>query len=507
MEEIQRHESLQNSEIVQFYKNKNVLITGVTGFLGKVLFWKLLDTCDEIGTIYVLLRSKNNQSAEKRLIQLLKSKPFSPKYKYTDLLQKTVAIESDIVKADLGLSQSDRTLLEDRVNIVLHCAASVKFDAPLKDNMRDNVDGTRSILTLCNNIKNLNAFVHVSTAYSNCQARDIDEKILPLHRDIDDVMTVSKILPDDACDKITDKLLEGRPNTYTYTKAIAEHYVAREEGKFPISIVRPSIVISAAEEPIPGWVDGVNGIAGLGSLGAIGVLRTMDWNFYATSDMVPVDFVSNSIICAAYSAAMEPSKKMQIYNMTSGNMNPISWGKFFQLLRIEATDRPTNKMVRPMIKIPEHNRAHPVKFLMTRLFSELLFAYMIDTILALIGYKQIMVKITHKMHRGYRILMPFTTNEWNFNSENLLQLHNSLSTTDQKLFKFDMRDFDWKLQARHTWDGARTQILKEEPCEESYVTARSRQTMVTIIHYVMMAVVLATICCTSFLGARMLRVL
>lgn len=506
MEEIQRHDSLNKSDIVRFYKNKNVLITGGSGFLGKALLWKLLDTCEEIGTIYLLLRSKNNQSAEKRLIQLLKNKPFSPKYKYTDLLQKTVAIDSDIVKPDLGLSQSDRTLLEDRVNIVLHCAASVKFDAPLKDNLRDNVDGTRSILTLCNNIKHLDALVHVSTAYSNCHVRDIEEKIQPLHRNIDDVMTVASTLPDEACDLITDKLLEGRPNTYTYTKAMAEHYVAREEGKFPISIVRPSIIISAAKEPEPGWVDGVNGIAGLGSLGAIGVLRIIDWNAGAISDMVPVDYVVNSIVCAAYSAAKDAEQKLSVYNMTSGNMKPISWGAFFKLLRKEAADTPTNKIVRPMIEIPQHNRANPIKFILTKLFSELLFAYLIDTILALAGYKQIMVKITQKMHRGYRILRPFTINEWDFNSENLIKLHNSLSKTDQELFNFDMRDFDWNLQAKHTWHGARTLILKEEPCEESYKMARARQTLVTIVHYIMMAIILATVCSTSYLGARMLRV-
>lgn len=174
--------------MTKFYKNKNVLITGASGFLGKVLLWKLIDSCPDIGTIFILLRSKNNLSAEKRAIQLLKSKPFADRFKLDYLLEKVITIDSDLTAANLGLSENDRKLLESSVNVVIHSAASVKFDAPLKDNLRDNVYGTRSILKLCNGIKNLDALVHVSTAYSNCQRRDIEENLLPLANDIDGVV-------------------------------------------------------------------------------------------------------------------------------------------------------------------------------------------------------------------------------------------------------------------------------------------------------------------------------
>lgn len=177
-----------DSEIAKFYSGKNVLITGASGFLGKVILWKLIENCPDIGTIYVMLRSKNNCSADKRLIALLKGKPFDFKYDYTDLLKKIVAIESDITETGLGLSQSNRTLLQDKVNVVLHSAASVKFDAPLKDNLRDNFYGTRSMLELSSTMSNLHAFVHVSTAYSNCHLKDIDEAIAPLNMDVDEVV-------------------------------------------------------------------------------------------------------------------------------------------------------------------------------------------------------------------------------------------------------------------------------------------------------------------------------
>lgn len=166
------------------------MITGASGFLGKVLLWKLIETCKDVEKIYVLLRSKNNISAEKRLIQLLKNKPFSDKYQYGLLLQKIVAIESDITIDGLGLSQSDRSLLQEKVNIVIHSAASVKFDAPLKDNLRDNFNGTRFIVDLCTTMPNLESLVHVSTAYSNCQNASIGEELVPLQRSPEDILKV-----------------------------------------------------------------------------------------------------------------------------------------------------------------------------------------------------------------------------------------------------------------------------------------------------------------------------
>lgn len=37
------------------------------------------------------------------------------------------------------------------------------------------------------------------------------------------------------------RLIGSRPNTYTYTKALAEHVLVQEAGSLPLAIVRPSI--------------------------------------------------------------------------------------------------------------------------------------------------------------------------------------------------------------------------------------------------------------------------
>ena len=75
-------------------------------------------------------------------------------------------------------------------------------------------------------------------------------------------------------DRLTRLTVGERPNTYTFTKAIAEQLIKEERGSLPIAIVRPSIVAGAIEEPIPGWVDNMNGPMGLVLSGAHGLCRS-----------------------------------------------------------------------------------------------------------------------------------------------------------------------------------------------------------------------------------------
>lgn len=309
-------------------------------------------------------------------------------------------------------------------------------------------------------------------------------------------------MPDECVDKIYGQLLEGRPNTYTYTKAMAEDLVARELGTFPVGILRPSIVIPAAEEPKPGWVDNINGMAGLGTLASLGILRTIDWNYWAIADMVPVDYCANAIIVAGHQVATTKADKVPVYNMTTGNVKPISWGHFFELLRAQAVIRPSTKVVRPLIHPPKHTRANFITFNLTRIFSELFFAHFIDMLISLLGYKKLMVKITKKMHHGYEIMKPFTTKDWNFNSDNVLALTDSLTPSDKKKFNFDLRLLDWNVQAKRTCLGARHYLLKEDNSEASYQSGRRRLRLVNTIHYTGLFIIICSLAMTGFIAAR-----
>ena len=63
--------------------------------------------------------------------------------------------------------------------------------------------------------------------------------------------------------KVTKEVIGERPNTYTFTKAIAEELIMTECADLPVCIVRPSIVVSTWKEPMKGWVDNLNGPTGL----------------------------------------------------------------------------------------------------------------------------------------------------------------------------------------------------------------------------------------------------
>jgi hypothetical protein len=71
------------------------------------------------------------------------------------LSRKVVGIPGDLTMPDLGLSASDRQLLTDRVSIVFHVAATVRFDEPLKRAVLINTRGTKLVLDLAQEMKNL----------------------------------------------------------------------------------------------------------------------------------------------------------------------------------------------------------------------------------------------------------------------------------------------------------------------------------------------------------------
>lgn len=60
--------------IPEFFKGQKLLITGASGFMGKVLIWKLLYSCPDVDKIYLLLRPKYGKPVESRLDELLKTR-------------------------------------------------------------------------------------------------------------------------------------------------------------------------------------------------------------------------------------------------------------------------------------------------------------------------------------------------------------------------------------------------------------------------------------------------
>lgn len=71
------------------------------------------------------------------------------------LLNKILPIYGDISQEKLGLSDDDFSLLCNNVNIVVHCAATLDFETDLKTAVIINLLGTKRIIDLCKEIKDL----------------------------------------------------------------------------------------------------------------------------------------------------------------------------------------------------------------------------------------------------------------------------------------------------------------------------------------------------------------
>ena len=56
------------------------------------------------------------------------------------------------------------------------------------------MEGIKNVLDLCHQIKNLECLIHVSTAYSFCNRRIIDEKIYPLSFTLEEFKDVVKLV-------------------------------------------------------------------------------------------------------------------------------------------------------------------------------------------------------------------------------------------------------------------------------------------------------------------------
>jgi FlaA1/EpsC-like NDP-sugar epimerase len=59
-------EAMGGSNIVEFFQNAHVLITGGTGFMGQVLMEKLLRTC-QIDKLYLIVRPKKGLREKERV--------------------------------------------------------------------------------------------------------------------------------------------------------------------------------------------------------------------------------------------------------------------------------------------------------------------------------------------------------------------------------------------------------------------------------------------------------
>nr|XP_033784733.1 fatty acyl-CoA reductase 1 isoform X1 [Geotrypetes seraphini] len=454
---------LRMISIPEFFEGKNVLITGATGFMGKVLLEKLLRSCPKVKAVYVLVRPKAGQKPQERVAEMFTCKLFDrvrdEQPQWTD---KVMAVSSELTQPELDLSESDKEMLIECIDIIFHCAATVRFNESLRDAMQLNVIATRELLSLAQRMKKLEVYVHVSTAFANCNRKHIDEIIYPPPLDPRKLIEALEWMDDSLVNDITPKLIGDSPNTYTYTKALAEYIVQQEVGKFNVAIVRPSIVGASWKEPFPGWIDNFNGPSGLFIAAGKGILRTMRASNSAVADLVPVDVAVNTTLAAAWYSGVNRytrPRNIIVYNCTTGGTNPFHWGEVEYYVNVSFKMNPLEQTLRrPNVNLRSNPLLHHYWIAVSHIVPAMLF----DAFLRLTGQKPWMMKTITRLHRAMMMLEYFTSNSWEWNNENTNMLMNQLNPEDKKTFNFDVRQLHWAEYMENYCMGTKKYVLNEE---------------------------------------------
>ncbi|XP_069037557.1 fatty acyl-CoA reductase 1 isoform X3 [Lepisosteus oculatus] len=449
--------------IPKYYEGKNVLITGATGFMGKVLLEKLLRSCPAVNAVYVLVRQKAGQAPKARIDDMVNCKLFDRlRDEQPNFADKVIAVSSDLTQSELDLSKEDQEKLADCIHIVFHCAATVRFNEPLKDAVQLNVLATQQLIALAHRMKQLEVFIHVSTAYANCNRKLIEEVVYPPPVDYKKLIDSLEWMDDKLINEITPKLIGDRPNTYTYTKALAEYVVQQECGNLNVAIIRPSIVGASWMEPFPGWIDNFNGPSGIFIAAGKGILRTMRASNSAVADLVPVDVVINTTLAAAWYSGVHRytrPRSVLVYNCTTGGVNPFHWGEVeYHVISTFKRNPLEQAFRRPNVNLTSSHLIYQYWIAVSHKAP----AFLYDIYLRITGRTPRMMKTITRLHKAMMLLEYFTSHSWVWSTDNTNMLLNQLTPEDKKVFNFDVRQLHWAEYMENYCMGTKKYVLNEE---------------------------------------------
>jgi alcohol-forming fatty acyl-CoA reductase len=278
-----------------------VLLTGCTGFVGKVVLEELLRRRNELGitAVHLLIRPRRGRTAQERFDNDVAT---SPCFSRLDPGWRELChpVKGDIVQDGLGLTADAAERLAAELTHVIHCAASVRFDLPVAEAAEINIGGALHVLEFAQRCTALQRLVDVSTAYVTPHPGvgvPVHETLVELPFDVE--AAYAAIVAGTA-DEQALLATSRHANTYTLTKCMAEVLLTRRRGAVPLTLLRPSIVSACRRYPFPGWIDSRAAYAAFISLLGAGYLRVVRFDPNVTPDLVPCDDVAHRILACAF---------------------------------------------------------------------------------------------------------------------------------------------------------------------------------------------------------------
>ncbi|XP_034234650.1 fatty acyl-CoA reductase wat-like [Thrips palmi] len=472
----------EESAIARFYAGKVIFVTGGTGFMGTILLEKILRSCPSVEKVYVMMRGKKGKCLEERFKEQFEGPVFEAMRTQRPGFQlKVYPLEGDCSQPQMGLSQESREKLKE-VNVVFHMAATVRFDEKIRLATAINVQSTVDLLALARTMPDLKAFVHVSTAYSYPQNKIIEEKFYKPDVSPERLMNILNSMEDDMLNAITPQLITTWPNTYAFTKAVAEDVVQQHSKGLPVIMVRPSIVISTAKEPIAGWINNVYGPTGVVAGAGVGLIKALYCDSEKLADMVPVDMAINSVLAAAWDIASRDTENRQlergeeaepdppVLNYVASVDQPITWGQFMAL-NARGVEIPSMRCIWYYDFRLVKNR---FLYLIYQFFMHLVPAFLVDMGCRVVGKKPFLQDAYRKIHKFSTVISYFCCQDWQFRNDNVHKLWDKMNSMDRKVFDFNMKRLTWEQYFRTYMRGLRVYILGDplDTLEESKVRYR-----------------------------------
>ncbi|KAL3850313.1 hypothetical protein ACJIZ3_012195 [Penstemon smallii] len=364
---------LGSINILEFLKNRSILVTGATGFLAKIFIEKILRVQPNVKKLYLLLRSADAKSAiqrfdneilDKELFRVLKEKCGGNLNSI--ISEKVTIVPGDITLENLGVK--DSCLLEEmwkQVDVVVNLAATTNFDERYDVALGLNTLGAKHVLNFSKKCGKLKVLLHVSTAYVSGEKEGL---ILETPYNMGETLNGTYGLDIDAEKKLVEDTLKqlraennsensiklamkdlgiqrarkyGWPNTYVFTKAMGEMLLGQYKEKTPLVIVRPTIVTSTYKEPFPGWVEGIRTIDSLAVGYGKGKITCFLGEPKNVIDLIPADMVVNAMIVGMVAAAGDELingdddddddemgiNSINIYHVGSSVSNPVEMSR------------------------------------------------------------------------------------------------------------------------------------------------------------------------------------
>ncbi len=452
----------------------------------------------------------------------------------TELLrEKLIAVPGDISVDGLGIPAEVLEEIQNEVDIVINSAAVVSFDSPLDSALELNVLGAHRVAKFANSCPKA-ALIHVSTAYvsgtrrgvipetpyhkvqagtstepfPSCAFTDVDLDIREIRRLIGQIHEESKSPEVDR--KLIELLVQRRKSgngkrqprrreqreglrrrwlenrlteegmrwsrqrgwndTYTYTKAMGEQMVARERGERPTVIVRPSIIESSLSEPGPGWLDGLRMADPLIVAIGKGRLKSLPLDPDVVLDLVPVDMVVNILLASILE--VREQKGLRIYQIATGNLNPITLGQLYQLIFRYFSQNPMlDKAGQPIrvkrIRFPRRSTfrlQHRLKDVPLDTVERTLEKLSIFSATQKYRRKISAARAANqKLYYYGEIYEPYLNLYCRFQIDNSLRLFHELNESEKQSFDFDVTQLNWRHYVQNVHiPGVKKYILKME---------------------------------------------